>query len=123
MRKQRRKESLQGDNARSWLAGATASLGGAYNDIVHMGRGATANQQDTNSRSRTSPTTQAANTLGFRSMQVIFWLHRLKVVVAQPPGRRVRQSGHKNDTADRSRSSARPGRQSGVCRPTAPVKV
>ena len=37
----------------------------------------------------------AENTLGFRSMQVIFWLHRLKVVffLAQPPGRRVRQSG------------------------------
>ena len=62
---------------------------------MHMGRGAAANQQDTNSRSRTSPATQAENTLGFRSMQVIFWLHRLKVVVAQPPGRRVRQGGHK----------------------------
>lgn len=80
MRKQRGKESLQGDNVRSWLAGATASLGGAYNDIVHMGRGATANQQDTNSRSRTSPTTQVENTLRFRCMQVFFWLHRLKVV-------------------------------------------
>ena len=72
MRTQRRKESLQGDNARSWLAGAAAPLRGAYNDIVHMGRGATANQQDTNSRSRTSPTTQAENTLRFRSMQVFF---------------------------------------------------
>ena len=31
---------LQGDNARRWLAGTTARLGGAYNDIVHMRRGA-----------------------------------------------------------------------------------
>ena len=47
-------------------------------------------------------------------MQVIFWLHRLKVVVAQPPGRRVRQGGQ-NDTAEgrqaEASSSARPGRQ------------
>jgi hypothetical protein len=49
-----------------------------YNDIVHMDVERAANQQDTNSRGRTRPTAQAENTLGFRSMQVIFWLRRLK---------------------------------------------
>ena len=110
MRTQRRKESLKEIMQQvGWQA--TASLGGAYNDIVHMGRGATANQQDTSLRSRTSPATQVERTLRFRCMQVFFWLHRLKVVCCPAAWSSGTPEWPQNDTADRSLSSARPGRQ------------
>lgn len=114
MRTQRRKGSLKEIMQEVGWQAPLHFLGGAYNDIVHMGRGAaaTSNQQDTNSRSRTSPTTQVENTLGFRCMQVIFWLHRLKVVCCPAAW----SSGTpewltKRHGRPKPESSARPGRQ------------